>query len=463
MNHFFRRILLAVWLSITVAIVLALLVANLLLDSTWGSAEQDRQLVNFVAQEFATAMRQSPPQAPARLINRDTLAFDRALQIYVIDLATGRDALARALPSTIGELVTQRQSAPGLASTIDDPRLILPSADTPGYLIAGYSERFPLALLMTQRGSRPLLFGALLLVSVGVSFVLARFIVLPVRHLREAGHRVAAGDLTARVAHHVGNRQDDIALLARDFDAMTERIGRLLASQQRLMRDVSHELRSPLARLQALQSLARQRFTAGDQTHILDRMDGELERLDQLIEEILTFARLDAQEQITPRRTDLVDLIQTIIDDAAVEVGDDHKDLSYQGPERLLLEVDAGLLHRAIENVVRNALRFTPAGGGVRILLARLPAAVRLAVEDDGPGVPESAIGQLFDPFFQVDDSRSSAAGVGSGVGLAIARRAVQLHGGSIAAENRTPAGLKVVIDLPAGCASSPDDRGAAA
>ncbi|MEM9531706.1 MAG: ATP-binding protein [Pseudomonadota bacterium] len=273
--------------------------------------------------------------------------------------------------------------------------------------------------------------------------------VLPIRHLRKAGQRVAAGDLSVRVAHTVGDRQDDIAGLARDFDTMTQRIDGLLSGQQRLMRDVSHELRSPLARLQALQSLARQQFTGEDDSHILDRMDHETERLNALIEQILVFARLDARQEIRRQTTDLADLLRTIVDDAMTEAGETEKDVVYEGPNRRTLQLDASLMHSAIENVVRNALRFTADATAVRVTLVEGPSGVYITVEDVGPGVPENALNALFEPFYQVDESRTPTNS-GSGVGLAIAKRAIELHQGRIRAENRAQGGLRVTIELPA-------------
>ena len=441
MNRFFRRILLSVWLTVVAGIALAFLLTRWLPSTETGVANQ--ALVDAVASDLQQLIAGSE-QAPERQVSeRHALSYEDLLDIYVIDLATGEDIEGRNPPWPVRAAL---ENGPTAASS--DDRVILAPFETPGFQVVGFHNRYPLSQAVARTGGRPVVLLTMLVVSAVVSYFLARFIVLPVRHLREAGHRVAAGDLSVRVAHTVGDRQDDIAELARDFDTMTERIGRLLNTQQRLMRDVSHELRSPLARLQALQSLARQRFTSEDQTHILDRMDAESERLNELIERILAFARLDAQQEIRRQFTDLADLVRTIIDDVHVELGDEDILVRQSGPERLTLEADAGLLHSAIENIVRNAVRFTPEGSIVEVTLTEDPTGIRVIIDDEGPGVPEDALQQLFDPFFQVDKSRSHGNG-GSGVGLAIARRAVQLHGGSIRAENRSEGGLSVTIDLP--------------
>ena len=438
MNRFFRRILLSVWLSVVAGIALAFVLTRWLPTTETGLA--NRALVSAVASQLHQAIGRGDASPAARVARQLALSYEDLLDIFVIDLQSGEDIQGRRLPRPVRSALHHRG--------VDDERLILAPFDTPGFLVVGYQKRYPLAEAVGRPGGRPVLLMTTLVVSAVVSCLLARFIVLPVRHLRDAGRRVAAGDLSVRVAHTVGNRQDDIAELARDFDTMTERIGGLLSTQQRLMRDVSHELRSPLARLQALQSLARQRSASDDQIRLLDRMDAESERLNELIERILSFARLDAQQGIRRQFTDIADLVRTIIDDVHIEVGDEDILVRQSGPERLTLEVDAGLLHSAIENVVRNAVRFTPEGSVVEVTLAQGVAGVRIVVEDQGPGVPEAALPHLFEPFFQVDESRPHGDG-GSGVGLAIARRAIQLHQGSIRAENLTGAGLRVTIELP--------------
>lgn len=441
MNSFFRRILLSVWLILIAGVALSFLLTRWLPSTETDIANQ--ALVDAVASALQQLISANEGAPERQVAEQHALAYKDLLDIYIINLATGEDIEGRSPPGPVRAALER-----GPATTVADERVILASLETPGFEVIGFHNRYPLARAVGRTGGRFVVLLTMLAVSAVVSYFLARFIVLPVRQLREAGHRVAAGDLSVRVAHTVGDRQDDIAQLARDFDAMTERIGRLLSTQQRLMRDVSHELRSPLARLEALQSLARQRFTEQDQTHILDRMDAESQRLNDLIERILTFARIDAQQEIRRQLTDLADLVRTIIDDVHVELGDEDILVRQTGPERLTLKVDAGLVHSAIENIVRNAVRFTPEGSIVEVKLEQGQGKIHVIIEDQGPGVPEDALQQLFDPFFQVDESRPHGDG-GSGVGLAIARRTVHLHGGSIWAENRAEGGLRVIIEFP--------------
>lgn len=441
MNRFFRRILLSVWLTVIASIALAYFLTRWLPSTETDMANQ--VLVDTVASDLQSLRARGEPWSARQLIARHALSYEDLLDIYIIDLSIGEDIVGRFLPRAVRSALEQGPDAPDR-----NIRLIRPTVDTPGFFVVGNYKRYPLAQAAGRPGGRLILLLSMLLVSAGTAYFLARFIVLPVRHLREAGHRVAAGDLSVRVSHTVGDRQDDIALLARDFDTMTGRIDRLLSAQRRLMRDVSHELRSPLARLQALQSVARQRITSKDQIRIIDRMDAESERLNELIERILAYARLDAQQEIQRQFTDLADLVRTIIDDVHIELGDDDVLVRQAGPERLTLEADAALLHSAIENIIRNAVCFSPDGMVVQVVLSERSSDIQVVVEDEGPGVPEEALGQLFDPFYQVDESRPNGNG-GSGVGLAIARRAVQLHGGSVRAENRGGDGLRVIIQLP--------------
>jgi len=443
MNRFFRRILLSVWLTVLAGITLAYILTRWLPPSESDVAHQ--VLVNAVSSDLQQLIAQRDPYPALRVAERHALSYEDLFEIFLINKRTGEDIEGRSLPGAVKGQLELKPDA-----DVSDDRITLPMTRTEDYIVIGYQRRFPMDQAISRTGGRPVLLLTMIVMSVLVSYILARYIVLPVQRLREAGHQVAAGDLSVRVAHTVGDRQDEIAELARDFDTMTERIGRLLNTQRRLMRDVSHELRSPLARLQALQSLARQRFTAEDQTHILDRMDGEFERLNVLIEKILTFAQLDSQQGIRRQFTDLADLIRTIVDDVHVELGKEDIVVRQTGPERLTADVDASLIHSAIENIVRNAVRFSDEGSVVEVILAKQKNAVEIVVEDDGPGVPDEALSQLFGPFYQVDDSRSQTNGSNhSGVGLAIARRAVHLHNGSIRAENRESGGLRVILNLP--------------
>ena len=445
MSRFFRRIFLSVWAVLFATVGLTLFVVSLLPQQTEEGESYVKQLVGIVAADLRDALAVDREAAIRYIKEHHVLDFDNLLQIYVVD-PNGDDVYGRALPFAV------KQSLPSLTAINDDPagykdpRVWIHQVNLDGFQVVGFQQVFPLGRALVRPGARPLLLTVALIMSGLVSFVLARFIVIPIRRLREAGQRVAEGDLNVRVAHTVGDRTDDIAQLARDFDNMTGRIEQLLNNQQRLMRDVSHELRSPLARLQALLSIARQKNI--DQS-LVDRMERETERLNGLIEQILTYARMETNAELQLRDTDLVDLLTTIAEDASVEGEIQNKSVTLKGSERLLLRADHAILHSVFENLVRNAVRHTVPASTVVIEIKESASKVTIAVKDSGPGVPEGALNQLFEPFFQVDGGSSSEGG--SGVGLAIAEQGALLHGGRVWAENAASGGLIVCVELPLG------------
>ncbi len=286
-----------------------------------------------------------------------------------------------------------------------------------------------------------------------VCYFLSWYLTKPIIRLRAATRQLSAGDLTARSGAPASRRRDEVAGLMRDFDTMAERLEKLVNAQSRLLNDISHELRSPLARLNVALGLARRRSgTAGDD--MLERIELEASRLNELIGRILTLARLEDGEQEVPRTpVPLNELVLNVAEDAEFEAQARHCHVRTDIPEaEWNVRGDASLLHSAVENVVRNAIRYTHEGGSVEIRLRRIEGATGpealLQVTDCGPGVPEDALEKLFEPFYRLDDARGRLTG-GVGLGLAIARRAVRFHGGKVAASNRAEGGLLVEIHLP--------------
>jgi two-component system, OmpR family, sensor kinase len=304
-------------------------------------------------------------------------------------------------------------------------------------------------------GADTLLFRliVILLVSGLVCYGLARHLTHRLRTIRAGSRRLAEGDLSVRIGPQLGEMDDEAAALARDLDQMAERIDALLGAQQRLLRDVSHELRSPLARLTIALELARQEAngSAGD---FHDRIAREADLLGQLIGEILTLARLEgeAKAQRHADALDLSELVREVAEDADFEARPSRRRVEVVSGERITLLGYAELLRRAVENVVRNAVRFAPTESSVEVRLERAliegrPMA-QLDVRDRGPGVPDNYLKEIFQPFFRVSESRERRSG-GTGVGLAITERAVRLHGGSVRARNADGGGLIVSIALP--------------
>ncbi len=286
-----------------------------------------------------------------------------------------------------------------------------------------------------------------LLVSTVVCFFLTRHLVGPIDRLREATREMAAGDMSVRMLPRLKGRQDDLALLAADFDAMAERVQNLLESKQQLLRDVSHELRSPLARLQLALSLARREDGAVERQ--LTRIGCEADRLEQLITRILKLVRLErpgsAFEGIP---VDVGNLLEMIAQDVAIEAEARSCTVSVNAEGGLQVAADPELLRSAFENVIRNAVRYGPSGSVVGVTAGRRDW-IEVTVRDRGPGVPEKDLKLIFEPFYRVDVARDRAGG-GEGLGLAIAARAILVHGGSIEAHNVAEGGLEVAMRLPA-------------
>ncbi len=296
----------------------------------------------------------------------------------------------------------------------------------------------------------PLLLGTL--ISALVCYLLARYLTAPIERLRRAAEAYAAGDLTHRVGPSLGARRDEIVDLALAFDHMAERLNDLMLSHKQLLRDVSHELRSPLARLQAALGLARQRSAATTQPE-LDRIERETERLNELIGQLLSLARLEAGIGATTAESiDLVEILTTVIADAELEAEARHCRLHVDLPAALPVVGDSRLLHSALENVMRNAIRYTAPDTTVTITAQHLKMPVdRIAIEvtDHGPGIAAQMLPRIFEPFVRVDEARDRSGG-GYGLGLAIAKRAMLLHGGEITASNAADGGLCVTLILPA-------------
>jgi two-component system sensor histidine kinase CpxA len=284
-----------------------------------------------------------------------------------------------------------------------------------------------------------------------VCLLLVRYLAAPIESLRRAATAYGDGDFSRRVGPTLGKRRDEIVDLAFTLDRMAERLDALMRSQQTLLRDVSHELRSPLARLQAALGLVRQRGgTLGDSE--LDRFEREADRLNDLVGQILSFSRLDSGvRSVAQEPVDLTQLLRDVVADSTVEA--QACTLRFEPAAEMPVQGDAMLLHSAFENILRNAVRHAPRGSEVTIAAAADDAAFyAISIADCGPGVPGAMLERIFEPFVRVDDARTApkeGSGGGFGLGLAIARRAIVAHGGTIGAENRPGGGLVMTVRLP--------------
>lgn len=289
----------------------------------------------------------------------------------------------------------------------------------------------------------PLLVG--LVASLIFGALLARYLSKPIRLMHGAFESVAEGNLKVNLAEQLGRRQDELADLGRDFDRVAQRLQGLMDDKKRLLHDVSHELRSPLARLSAAVDLARQQPEKLETW--LERIEREAGRMDKLVGELLAIARLDAEGVAGGETLSLRDFLGALAADAqfeAVLVGC-QVELLMADDFRIAGRPD--LLRRAVENVLRNAIRYSPPGSTVQIRVAPLAEAgqVRIVIHDRGPGVPETELETIFEPFFRSTSSDNK----GYGLGLAIAKRVIEASRGRIAAGNAEDGGLTVTIDLP--------------
>jgi signal transduction histidine kinase len=315
--------------------------------------------------------------------------------------------------------------------------------------------------LVDQPGELALRLLAVFFTAGILCFGLARYLTAPVLRLRDATHQFASGNLGVRVGPAVGKRRDELAELGRDFDVMAERIESLLTTQRQLMSDVSHELRSPLARLNVALALARQR--AGEEaTGPLDRIEVEAEQLNVLIGRVLALSSFESgASEPEFASVNLNRLIDDVTVDADFEAKAKEAGVKVKTSEPCSVRGNELLLRSAIENVVRNAVLYTDSGTDVEICLTFADMVVNdssgdgatsrcavISVRDHGPGVSDDQLAHLFEPFYRIADSRDRESG-GTGLGLAITERAVRLHGGTVDARNATDGGLIVEIRLP--------------
>jgi two-component system sensor histidine kinase CpxA len=450
MRNLFLRIFLSFWASM--ALVLALTVmATLLLAENRLQHEQERQ-DQFAHQASAVLASDGVPGL------RDWLSTELPLVapdfLFVLD-PKGTDLLGRPVP---GMLLASlgRTPFPSRKPGEDSRNLKLLSQ-----LVSPHGETYSLSLVRRRRGGAFSVFGDLAnvdtlavltvltaLISALVCFLLARFLSAPIDHLRAATRSIAGGDLSVRVSGLLGKRRDELAMLALDFDSMAERLRVLRQSHAQLMRDVSHELRSPLARLQIALGLARRPEANLEQE--FDRIERETQRLDELIGEILSLSKLnDPSPLLEMEPVGVGELLELVAENARIEGEPENVRVDLQIVGELTLRADRELLFRAVENVVRNAVRFSPQGA---VVLVGAEAAderfVKIYVRDRGPGVPEDTLERIFEPFYRVSNARDRGSG-GHGIGLAITARVIKLHGGTVVAANETGGGLRVEIRLP--------------
>ena len=270
----------------------------------------------------------------------------------------------------------------------------------------------------------------------------------PIKQLKAASDLVARGDFNTNVAASVAHRKDEIADLARTFDQMSSALGAAHALQNNLLRDISHELRSPLTRLVlGLELLMR---SEGEERRVLEaRINKDLGDLDKLIDEVMMLARFEAEHAaLECSDVDLIAELTPLFDDAQFEANALNRSVEFHYPrEPLRARIDVSQIRRAVENVVRNAIRHTPENSVVTVDVARNDDHIEITVQDEGDGVDEADLASIFVPFYRSKEANASSRG--SGIGLALVERIVHAHGGWVSAHNTKDSGLAVHLTLP--------------
>ena len=382
------------------------------------------------------------------------LPRDDGVIVFIVD-ADGRDIAGRDVPFAV-ERYFQRHQARLHTDRVGEvdqrshrryrrlPHLTAPNGDVLTMLVTPARSRNS---FMNWPNAQYWLLAFALLASGFVSYALAATFSRPVHKLRDATVALADGNLDVRVGDALGKRRDELGMLGRDFDAMAEKLQRAAEQQTELSRNISHELRSPLARMRVALELARRK---SGELKELDRLEMDAERLDSLIGQILSYTRLDSDLSTSGEPVDLHDLLSEVIENVEFEYGNPGRISIAALPEPgTVVHGRRGALISAFENVLRNAMRHGAEAGTVSIDTTVNADNLAITIADDGAGVAEEDLPRLFEPFFRTKASAESGANSGTGLGLAIAERAITLHDGRIEAMNGESGGLVVRITLP--------------
>ncbi len=445
-----RSLLIRIFVSFWSIIVITIIAAGAL-GYTYAERARDA-LQNFEVSDAmldaSTALREDGREGLTDWLQ--SLPGVTASLVYVLD-DRGRDLLDRRLPRQI-EIALRRFSGPryrrppprehgNLRPARPFTQLIGP--DDQVYTFFVLPPQGTVGRWLAERGAISIAILALL-TSAAVSYLLARAISRPIRRFRESAVAIADGNLDTRVTDRVGKRRDEIGLLAQDFDRMANELQRAWLRQTELTRNVSHELRSPLARLRVALELARRK--AGELPEF-DKIDAETGRLDELIGQILEYSRLDADTHEGRTSVDLDELVQSVVEDARYEYASVEAGIAFESDSSVQVQGYPNALSSAVENVLRNAVQHGHSDGDVQVRLRAETAYAVIEIRDSGGGVPDEELDRIFEPFYR-SAQRSGASREGSGLGLAIAARAIAMNNGSVSAAN-TSEGLSVKLRLP--------------
>ena len=451
MHRLFWKIFLSFWLTLIIFSALVMFAASSYLEHT--RTQQDigtmrARLSEYFNQGQAAAKQKGIEGLKEWLENLDQ---SEAIPIFLIDEA-GQDLLEREIPAYVTARLDRRREHVERMERKGPPHLQpIRLPDGSAYRVIPDFQSITLRRVLQRPRVIALPVAVAALVSALICLLLSRYLTFPLERLRRATQYIAAGDLTQRVAPSMGNRRDEIADLAGAFDRMAERLEKVFGAQRQLLSDASHELRSPLARVQVALGLARQRSN-GQAEQELDRIETEIERLNELIGQLLELSRLEAGADAAAHieKVDVRELLEELVNDAQFEAESRACQVELKNVFPASVKANVRLLHSAIENVVRNAIRYTKPDTAVEISMladADNPDSIIIQVRDHGPGVPDKMLPHLFEPFVRVEEARDSLSG-GHGLGLAIADRAIRSYGGKIAAKNEPDGGLSILISL---------------
>lgn len=452
-----RRLFLKIFFSFLLIIVLvstAVVVLTYLRDQQFPLLSHQNFARKAVAEYGRDAIRSYEKHGIDALDRlTSTLRKKTGVRLVLFD-DQGRPLTQQPIPRRFNHLVQQARRSGEVVFPMMGPRnsfaMTITSEAAKPYVVAVTIPTRPPAQSALQGVVRGFLgweLLALLLITALVCYILSRTLTSPITRLRQATRNFAAGDLSTRIGQQIKGK-NELAELAHDFDEMAGKIEDLVGSQQRLLRDISHELRSPLTRLGIALELARQE-NIDSREKALTRIELEAERMNTMIGQLLNLTRLETKGDTTSFQPfDIVQLLAPLVEDANFEAARRQCRVVVDAPVSIKYNGSAELLAQAIENVIRNAVKYTADNSTVTVTLAATSDVVTIKVADQGDGVPEESLVKLFKPFFRVADARDRQSG-GTGIGLAIAERAIALHAGTISAHNRLDGGLEVQIDLP--------------
>lgn len=437
MPRMFWKLFFALWLSIMAfAVVVSWINQSVILrNSVEAPADTFKDNLDRFRNKLVRDLRRGGEPE----VRKTLQGLPRGLRnhVFVLDPG-GRELLDR------GKMVKRHKQ--GRALTLTEK---MRDSDGNAYTLISVGRSPPRPLLAPGPQGVGMRLGVAAVISALVSLLLARYLAAPLGHLSRASRQLATGDLSVRVGAVLDQRRDEFGQLALDLDEMAGRLQELQQANRRLLRDVSHELRSPLARLSVALEIARNK----DENLVadeLDRIELESRRLENLIDEVLSLLRESSGgQELNITSFDLAELLQDLVETVNYEIGEDREQIELELTSPLFLNADRELLWRVFENLLRNALIHSGEAGGIRLFTDQVTdEEIHVHVVDSGPGIAQNQIGRIFEPFYRVDEARNRKSG-GHGLGLAIAASAVRRHGGKISASNHEGGGLEVLVVLP--------------